>query len=80
MGGPKMKDDGPVGDLNIPMTRQGPSQWAGRKVSMQYLCWFLGQVSPNDMRPVIDETGLKDVYDFELSYGPDLPPGSLADS
>jgi uncharacterized protein (TIGR03435 family) len=79
-GGPKMKDDGPVGDLNIPMTRRGPGQWVGHKVPMKYLCWFLGQVSPNDMRPVIDETGLKDVYDFELSYGPDLPPGPATDS
>jgi uncharacterized protein (TIGR03435 family) len=79
-GGPKMKDEGPVGDLNIPMTRQGPGEWVGRKVPMQYLCWFLGQVSPSDMRPVIDETGLKDVYEFELSYGPDLPPGAAADN
>jgi uncharacterized protein (TIGR03435 family) len=79
-GGPKMKDDGPRGDLNIPMSRLGPGQWVGRKVPVLYLCWFLGQVSPNDMRPVIDETGLKDVYDFELSYGPDLPPGAQADN
>jgi uncharacterized protein (TIGR03435 family) len=79
-GGVKMKDDGQVGDLNIPMTRRGPGEWVGRKVPMQYLCWFLGQVSPNDMRPVIDETGLKDFYDFELVYGPDLPPGAVADS
>ncbi len=79
-GGTKMKDDGPIGDLNIPMSRQGPGQWVGRKVPLQYLCWFLGQVAPNDMRPVLDETGLKDVYDFELSYGPDLPPGAPADN
>jgi uncharacterized protein (TIGR03435 family) len=78
-GGMKMKDDGPTGDLNIPLTRQGPGQWLGRKVPMEYLCWFLGQVSPNDVRPVIDETGLKDVYDFELKYGPEMPPGPAAE-
>jgi uncharacterized protein (TIGR03435 family) len=78
-GGVKMKDDGPTGDLNIPMTRRGPGEWVGRRVPMQYLCWFLGQVSPNDVRPVIDETGLKDVYDFELKYGPEMPPGPAAE-
>ncbi len=46
---------------------------------MPYLCWFLGQIAPNDVRPVIDETGLKDVYDFELSFGPDLPAGVSPD-
>jgi uncharacterized protein (TIGR03435 family) len=46
---------------------------------MEYLCWFLGQVSQGDPRPVIDQTGLKDVYDFQLSFQPDLPPGVSAD-
>jgi uncharacterized protein (TIGR03435 family) len=79
-GGLKMRDDGATGDLNIPITPKGPGQFAGAKVPMPYLCWFLGQVSPNDMRPVIDETGLKDVYDFELSFLPDLPPGVAPDA
>jgi len=78
--GAKMKDDGPVGGLNIPMLPSGPGQWVGTKVPMPYLCWFLGQISPNDMRPVIDATGLKDVYDFTLSFAPDLPPGVPVDA
>jgi uncharacterized protein (TIGR03435 family) len=79
-GGLKMKDEGADGGLNIPITPHGPGQWVGTKVPMQYLCWFLGQVSPNDMRPVIDETGLKDVYDFNLNFAPELPPGVSPDS
>jgi uncharacterized protein (TIGR03435 family) len=78
-GGVKMKDDGAAGDLNIPITPRGHDQFVGTKVPMQYLCWFLGQVMPENPRPVIDETGLKDVYDFELSFAPELPPGVSAD-
>lgn len=74
-GGLKMKDGGPVGDLNIPITPKGPGQFVGTKVPMRYLCWFLGQISPDDPRPVIDQTGLTDVYDFELRFAPELPPG-----
>jgi uncharacterized protein (TIGR03435 family) len=77
--GVKMKDDGPVGDLNIPINPRGHDQFVGTKVPMQYLCWFLGQVMPENPRPVIDETGLKDVYDFELSFAPELPPGMSPD-
>jgi uncharacterized protein (TIGR03435 family) len=79
-GGLKMKDDGPTGDLNIPITPRGPGQFVGTKVPMRYFCWFLGQISPNDPRPVIDQTGLKDVYDFTLNFAPDLPPGVAPDS
>jgi uncharacterized protein (TIGR03435 family) len=77
--GMKMKDDGTVGDLNIPITPHGPGKWVGSKVPMLYLCWFLGQVSQSDPRPVIDQTGLKDVYGFQLSFQPDLPPGVSPD-
>ena len=78
--GVKMKDDGAVGDLNIPILPKGPGQFVGTKVPMQYLCWFLGQTSRDDPRPVIDKTGLKDVYDFNLSFASDLPPGVSPDS
>ena len=79
-GGVKMKDDGPVGDLKVPIAPSGPGDFSGTRVPMEYLCWFLGgQASQGDPRPVIDQTGLKDVYDFELSFIPDLPPGVSAD-
>ena len=79
-GGSKMKDDGSESGLNIPMLPGGPGQWVGTKVPMEYLCWFLGQISPNDMRPVIDQTGLKDFYDFTLRFAPELPAGVSSDS
>lgn len=78
-GGTKMNADGSQAGLNIPMMPAGPGRWVGTKVPMEYLCFFLGQVSPSDMRPVIDETGLKGVYDFELSFTPELPPGASPD-
>lgn len=74
-GGVKMRDEGPAGDLNIPITPRGHDQFVGTKVPMHYLCWFLEGIMPENPRPVIDETGLKDVYDFELSFAPELPPG-----
>ncbi|MFZ0304200.1 MAG: TIGR03435 family protein [Terracidiphilus sp.] len=78
-GGTKMKADGSKAGLSIPMMPTGPGRWTGTKVPMEYLCWFLGQISPDDMRPVIDRTGLKDVYDFELSFTPEQPPGVSPD-
>jgi uncharacterized protein (TIGR03435 family) len=78
-GGSKMQDDGPVGNLNVPITQRGPGQWVGRKVPMEYLCWRLGQALEADLRPVIDRTDLKDVYDFQLSFLPILALGASAD-
>ena len=46
---------------------------------MEYLCWFLGQQMRNDARPVIDKTGLTQVYDFELAFSPELRPGLTRD-
>jgi uncharacterized protein (TIGR03435 family) len=42
---------------------------------MEYLCWFVGQQMRNDPRPVIDKTGLTQVYSFTLTFAPELPPG-----
>jgi len=76
--GVKMKDAGSVGDLNIPIRPTGPGQFAGDKVPMHYLCWFLGQIMADDPRPVIDKTGLTDVYDFTLKFAPEMPPGAAS--
>jgi uncharacterized protein (TIGR03435 family) len=78
-GGSKMKDDGAVGNLNVPITQSGPGQWVGTKVPMEYLCWRLGQALEGDLRPVIDQTGLKDVYDFQLTFLPILALGASPD-
>jgi uncharacterized protein (TIGR03435 family) len=45
---------------------------------MNYFAWALSQMTD---RPVIDETGLKGEYDFDLAYThepPDLPQGNAA--
>ncbi len=75
--GVKMKAVGAAGDLNIPILPTGPGQFAGTKVPMPYLCWFLGQQVQGDSRPVIDKTGLTQDYDFTLKFAPELPPGAV---
>jgi uncharacterized protein (TIGR03435 family) len=61
-------------DFEIPI-KGGPGGFAGKRVPMEYLCYFLGQVLRNDDRQVIDRTGLAGFYDFTLAFLPDLPPG-----
>ena len=80
--GIKMQPDGDVPEMNIPITiSQPPRTFKGVKVSMSYFCWFLSNQMRNDPRPVIDKTGLKQVYDFTLTFQQDQPsdliPGNL---
>ena len=77
--GVKMKVDGDAPDLNIPLNMTRPSVFEGVKVPMSYLCWFLANQMRDDPRPVVDETGLKQVYDFTLTFQPELPPGLTQD-
>jgi uncharacterized protein (TIGR03435 family) len=74
--GLKMKPDGSAVDLKVPITFNGHGAFTGTKVPMEYLCWFLGQQLQPNSRPVIDKTGLNQVYDFTLTFAPDLPPGA----
>lgn len=78
--GVKMKVDPAGGSVNIPIMPDGPGRFAGTRVPMEYLCWFLGQQMRNNPRPVIDKTGLTGVYDFTLAFTPDFPPGASIDS
>ncbi len=74
-GGSKMKVNDSPQDYEIPILG-GPGRiFNGKRVPMEYLCYFLGQVMRNDSRPVIDKTGLMGYYDFTLTFLPDLPPG-----
>lgn len=75
--GLKMKVNESEQDFQIPITggdRAGVTK--GHRVPMEYFCWWLSQ-GPlgRDGRPVIDRTGLKGFYDFELAFLPELPPG-----
>jgi uncharacterized protein (TIGR03435 family) len=47
---------------------------------MQYLSWWLGQQLQNDGRPVVDESGLTQSYDFTIAFMPQLPPNVSRDS
>jgi uncharacterized protein (TIGR03435 family) len=78
--GVKMKADGDVSNLNIPIIPSGPGEFVGTKVPTAYLCWFLGQQMQSDLRPVIDKTGLTQAYDFTLTFMPELPPGVPIDA
>jgi uncharacterized protein (TIGR03435 family) len=77
--GLKMKPNTSPQDYEIPM--QGPpAHTVGKRVPMNYLCWYIGQVVQNDARPCLDLTGLTGNYDFTLSFMPLLPPGASADA
>jgi uncharacterized protein (TIGR03435 family) len=77
--GLKLKQNTTPEDYEIPM--QGPpAHTIGKRVPMNYLCWYLSQALQNDARPCADLTGLTGFYDFTLSYMPILPPGAPADA
>jgi uncharacterized protein (TIGR03435 family) len=74
--GSKMKvDEGPE-RFDFPIQASGGKGWVvvGKRVSMEYLCWWLGQGLQNQGRPVIDETGLDKNYDFTLTFAPPAIP------
>jgi uncharacterized protein (TIGR03435 family) len=79
-GGSKMAVNHAEEDFNIPIVPAGVSQFAGTRVPMNYLTWFLSQILAREQRPVIDKTGLDKFYDFKLSFAPDLPPGANTDN
>jgi uncharacterized protein (TIGR03435 family) len=74
--GLKMKSDGTAPELKIPINIDAarPRTFVGLKVPMPYLCWFLSNQMRDNPRPVIDKTGLTQVYDFTLTFQQDLPP------
>ena len=79
--GLKMKADGTGQALGIPIVPAADGGFTGTRVPMQYLTWWLSQASTqNDGRPVVDETGLDQSYDFMLSFAPQLPPDVSRDS
>lgn len=73
--GSKMKANESPEDYEIPVQGGPGGVTVGKRVSMQRLCFDLGQFLQANERPVIDKTGLKGYYDFTLSFMPELPPG-----
>jgi uncharacterized protein (TIGR03435 family) len=78
--GLKMKADGTGQAMGIPIVPAGAGTFKGTQVPMKYLSYWLGQQLQNDGRPVVDETGLSESYDFTLSFAPQLPPNVSRDS
>jgi len=75
-GGTKMKVNDSPQDFEIPIGGGRGGVVVGKRVPMEYLCYWLG-LNPlrNEDRPVIERTGLTGNYDFTLSFLPELPPG-----
>src|SRR5580658_2288905 len=71
--GLKMKVNESPQDYEIPIGGGRDGVLIGKRVPMQYLCYFLTRAL-QDERPVIDKTGLEKNYDFTLSFAPELPP------
>ena len=74
--GLKMTPNDSAETWDIPITASGRAMFNGKRVNMEYLTWFLGNILQNDERPVVDLTGLKGYYDFKLSFMPELPVGA----
>ncbi len=62
-------------NFDIPITFATGGSVVGRRVPMPYFCWWLGQQMQRDKRPVVDQTGLRDLYDFTFAFAPEPPPG-----
>lgn len=73
--GLKMKLNESGEPYKVPIQGAGPGKVNGTRVPMVYLCWWLSQVLQRDERPVVNNTGLDQNYDFTLAFMPDLPPG-----
>ncbi|HEV3219126.1 MAG TPA: TIGR03435 family protein [Candidatus Acidoferrales bacterium] len=73
--GLKMKVNDTPQDFEIPIKASPDGVFTGKRVPMQYLCWWLSQNALRaNPRPVIDLTGLDKLYDFQLTFLPELPP------
>jgi uncharacterized protein (TIGR03435 family) len=77
--GLKMKRNTSPQDYEIPV-QGSPAHTVGKRVPMNYFCWWIGLQLQNDARPCVDLTGLTGNYDFTLSFKPLLPPDSNADN
>jgi uncharacterized protein (TIGR03435 family) len=73
--GSKMKaDPNPQTYDHFSIEPGGLFTFRGNQCSMSYLAWFISQ-RPQIGRPVVDESGLPGLYDFDLAFLPELPPG-----
>jgi uncharacterized protein (TIGR03435 family) len=73
--GAKMTVNPSPENFDIPYRGVGFGEMQFTHVSMPYFTWFLAGF-PAIGRPVVDQTGLKQFYDFTLEWAPEIPPGA----
>ncbi len=69
--GVRMKPSEAAGDPLV--DGPGPGSLTAHATPMSYFSWLLGLFVD---RPVVDRTGLKDAWDFTLTWNPDLTTGT----
>jgi bla regulator protein blaR1 len=73
--GPKLKENpGDSPGLGKGMMRMSPGQLVGQQVGMAFLVQSLAQMVS---RTVLDQTGLRGIYDFELNFASDQGRGAV---
>jgi uncharacterized protein (TIGR03435 family) len=73
--GAKLTENQSPEHFDIPVRPRGFGKLEATHCSMSYFSWILSQRLD---RPVIDQTGLTQFYDFKLEWTPELPPGLAA--
>jgi uncharacterized protein (TIGR03435 family) len=69
--GPKLTENDSPEHYDIPIQRTGLGKLQATRCSMSYFSWILSQGLD---RPVLDQTGLSQHYDFKLVWTPEPPP------
>jgi uncharacterized protein (TIGR03435 family) len=77
--GAKLTENKSPEHFDIPIRGTGRGKFQATHCSMSYFAWILSQMLD---RPVLDETGLVQFYDFKLEWTPEPPPdlGARADA
>lgn len=70
--GPKLTENHSPENFDIPVRRTGFGKMEATHCPMSYFSWLLSQALD---KPVIDQTGLAQFYDFKLEWTPEPPPG-----
>jgi uncharacterized protein (TIGR03435 family) len=69
--GPKLQENNSPEHFDIPIQPLGRGRIQATHCSMSYFSWLLSQMLD---RPVLDQTGLSQHYDFKLEWAPEPPP------